>query len=74
MATTILERDDLAVTRHVGVCGGCGARTLETRAPTYQLTAKAAMDGQPQQWGCAYICLCRSCVTEAYQAVERDRG
>jgi hypothetical protein len=67
MATTILERNNLSVTRHVGHCGGCGAATLNTKAPTYQVTALAAPE-QKEMW--AYISLCGPCIREVAQAIE----
>lgn len=69
MATEILERNNLTVTRHVGHCGGCGAATLTTREPTYQLTT-LAMPDQKELW--AYVCLCAICVREVWQAIEED--
>lgn len=69
MATTLLERNNLSVTRHAGHCGGCGASTLNTREPTYQLTA-LAMPEQKETW--AYVCVCATCAREAWQTIEAD--
>lgn len=69
MSTEILERNNLTVTRHAGHCGGCGAATLMTREPTYQLTTLAT----PEQKGLwASVCMCAPCVREAWQAIEAD--
>lgn len=69
MAKIILERNNLSVTCHAGHCGGCGAATINTKAPTYQVSALAAPE-QKETW--AYVCLCAPCLREAWQAVEGD--
>lgn len=73
MAETILEKGDLAVTRHAGTCGGCGSKSIDTRTPRYQLSTLARMEGQPSQYGYAYICLCWPCLAEAYSIVKKDQ-